>query len=1198
LGAEAQQRRASSLPACPACTPAEPCASCGGHTGGYFGDRLGAASGAISDTLTIGGTSDPAEHEAERAADAMTTGTSALAAATLGATTTLRRQAEASAPSNALPPAVSSMLTGPGHELDTATRAYFEPRLGRDLGAVRVHTYATAGRSAQSIGARAYVAGQHIAFAPGAYAPQSNSGRYLLAHELAHTMQDRCAATICRAPPEGATPKTVDPAGNSATPDAEQDEKLSKLFEATGEGFDGLTLAGQFGGLRAWQSKYPRSFAQMLQRLSAKYGQPILDRLMKEDATILWLYQRSAEVQARMRALEAAYAQEKEAAVNVVRYFAGFYKVDYLTVAGFLRTDPAMSLESLKILMNRDLGLLAQAVKTDADLAQADADAVLAQKEAWRNAGEAVLGQEVARREGIFYDDHITVASLLKPLWGDTDQQVALTAARFSGQMTAVVSVGGRSYAYALSKQYDRNDILQARSMPNRSILVQSGTLGAAATAITTTDGWIVSPSRGDRFFGGMQTQSPDALLEADTKLLQSGKAEDLDINLLQLFQSMLVNLAMWNLRKAEERLDAIQESMRGGSGGTPKEAGEALKKDTGRLRQLMLESQKLEHLIGPNEPTDEQLDQRDAIFTEIGTIIQTDPAAGFFVENKREANDKSPLNEDQVTDTMANTRAGDVAHAAIAEATRRKENIEAVRRALLANPSIALDFDVLHEAVLARFSPAQRTSIKINLFMHTIDKAASVIRLLAVDLMFLITGFFTGGETWLGFAVHGAGAAFGATQVAQQVQDAKLLEAMSSVDVNDGFALATKDQVRSARNWAIFSVAMSFLGMVGLARTAGRLMEAGARESELVSRIAQRSGVGRDVLEAALRKNWRGIPDPDPSALRQILLAQMDPALARRYQDIPIAILSEQEWASRYGANSASHAATELAKAENGEVMATKVLFRRNGNVLAMAEEGEHIAQTANPAQAGEIGRLAEMGDMTVDAWNALTAEQRLQRTRDVLKLEHDAQEVILARAQTAGDTDAADDAFARMEEMALRLNDVDQKLTDPTSTKLYRWFNPELPPTLFNEPRLPRSMGTWSGPPGNSVWKSKRPEVILIVGEGGIRFRNGYPNFQPWSKATVKLEGMSGLANDFSEADFSLARRWANEPPPGTKAADFLKSTGEPNPAAIERYRVANRLTWHHHQGGNLMLLVPRDLHANIPHTGGASAARAGEF
>ena len=87
------------------------------------------------------------------------------------------------------PPAVSSLLSKPGRSLDPAARSYFEARFARSFAEVAVHDGVAADEAARSIGARAFTAGSHIAFASGEYAPGSPAGMRLLAHELAHVVQ-------------------------------------------------------------------------------------------------------------------------------------------------------------------------------------------------------------------------------------------------------------------------------------------------------------------------------------------------------------------------------------------------------------------------------------------------------------------------------------------------------------------------------------------------------------------------------------------------------------------------------------------------------------------------------------------------------------------------------------------------------------------------------------------------------------------------------------------------------------------------------------------------------------------------------------------------------------------------------------------------------------------------------------------------
>ena len=102
---------------------------------------------------------------------------------------TLRRAASNASPVYDVPPIVHEVLRSSGQPLDAATRAFMEPRFGHDFSGVRVHTDASATESARAVSARAYTVGQDVVFGAGQYAPQSNAGRRLMAHELAHTIQ-------------------------------------------------------------------------------------------------------------------------------------------------------------------------------------------------------------------------------------------------------------------------------------------------------------------------------------------------------------------------------------------------------------------------------------------------------------------------------------------------------------------------------------------------------------------------------------------------------------------------------------------------------------------------------------------------------------------------------------------------------------------------------------------------------------------------------------------------------------------------------------------------------------------------------------------------------------------------------------------------------------------------------------------------
>jgi outer membrane protein OmpA-like peptidoglycan-associated protein len=104
---------------------------------------------------------------------------------------------------------VSKAQASPGQPLTQAIRAEMECRFDHDFGDVRIHSDAAAGRAATSLGAAAFTAGTDIAFAAGRYAPQTPEGRQLLAHELAHVVQQRTTGQVVQLAVEGAPEATV-----------------------------------------------------------------------------------------------------------------------------------------------------------------------------------------------------------------------------------------------------------------------------------------------------------------------------------------------------------------------------------------------------------------------------------------------------------------------------------------------------------------------------------------------------------------------------------------------------------------------------------------------------------------------------------------------------------------------------------------------------------------------------------------------------------------------------------------------------------------------------------------------------------------------------------------------------------------------------------------------------------------------------
>lgn len=80
---------------------------------------------------------------------------------------------------------------GSGQALDDKTKSEMEGHMNADLGDVRIHTGSNAHEMNEGINAKAFTHGQDIYFKNGNYNPESRDGKELLAHELAHTQQQK-----------------------------------------------------------------------------------------------------------------------------------------------------------------------------------------------------------------------------------------------------------------------------------------------------------------------------------------------------------------------------------------------------------------------------------------------------------------------------------------------------------------------------------------------------------------------------------------------------------------------------------------------------------------------------------------------------------------------------------------------------------------------------------------------------------------------------------------------------------------------------------------------------------------------------------------------------------------------------------------------------------------------------------------------
>ncbi|HET9647596.1 MAG TPA: HNH endonuclease, partial [Microlunatus sp.] len=432
------------------------------------------------------------------------------------------------------------------------------------------------------------------------------------------------------------------------------------------------------------------------------------------------------------------------------------------------------------------------------------------------------------------------------------------------------------------------------------------------------------------------------------------------------------------------------------------------------------------------------------------------------------------------------------------------------------------------------------------------------------------------------GFVFAGLAAGVGAVDTAKATRDFAVAKDAASTDINKDKGLVPSDLVGSEADlvFAWIAVGLAFLDAVAAVRAvkaaAGGAVDVAKTEArEAIADVAKT----RRVDEAALLAAAKAPPSPTVPALRRALVDGLPAELAERFKDVQVTILPKAKFLAY---NDTAHAVTLIHTGPKGELV-PEVIFREHGNAFAIRDEAAHLTQLADPANAKKMALLSEEGQL--GKWKDLGVKDRLDVYKAKVDLELDAQLRLRGRPEVAADElEEIDEAIKNLRE---RQAQVDRAIADPGMVKRGEapWLTDD-PPRLFNKPRLPRT-GYWSGPKGDSIWYSNDPAVLAYT-RNGVPFSGGYPDFQQWAVAEIDLPVMRGEAADFAEANRLLAERLAAESHPG------FTFQGRPNAAAVNRLLQEHNWTWHHHHGGSRMILVPWELHARVPHTGGASISR----
>jgi hypothetical protein len=143
--------------------------------------------------LAIGAADDPLEREADRVADQVMAGPEH--SAVKGAPVRIQRfTGQGGGQMDSAPASVERVLASSGRPLEPALRQDMEQRFGHDFSRVRVHTGGAPEQSARDVNALAYTVGHNVVFGAGRFAPETESGRQLIAHELTHVAQQAGAS--------------------------------------------------------------------------------------------------------------------------------------------------------------------------------------------------------------------------------------------------------------------------------------------------------------------------------------------------------------------------------------------------------------------------------------------------------------------------------------------------------------------------------------------------------------------------------------------------------------------------------------------------------------------------------------------------------------------------------------------------------------------------------------------------------------------------------------------------------------------------------------------------------------------------------------------------------------------------------------------------------------------------------------------
>ena len=128
-----------------------------------------------------------------------------------------------------------------------------------------------------------------------------------------------------------------------------------------------------------------------------------------------------------------------------------------------------------------------------------------------------------------------------------------------------------------------------------------------------------------------------------------------------------------------------------------------------------------------------------------------------------------------------------------------------------------------------------------------------------------------------------------------------------------------------------------------------------------------------------------------------------------------------------------------------------------------------------------------------------------------------------------------------------------------------------------------VPEKNGEWTGRPGESVFKSNKPEIreaLTEYGIEGIKYKDGVPDFSPITDTSVNINMDTNRPSNFKKADAACAEKWNK---------DNRDGRNDWNPRDVTKWRKDNDYTWHERSDCKTCQLIPREIHDAHSHTGG---------